>query len=109
MIVVTRVQTRGAIAEGGKREVYIIALLTSPIGITPSFSPFFSCEKSLKASLISFSSSPVILCSFARADRRALEVASTGAAARGLAGYNVESDISTADSLKKSLAYHFGY
>jgi hypothetical protein len=51
---------------------HIIALLTSPIGITPSFSPLLGSENRVKASLISFSSAPVMLCSFASLDCRAL-------------------------------------
>ncbi len=70
-------------------EKYIKALLTSPMGITPSFSPFFSVENSANASLISFSSALVMLCSFASLDCRALEVAaSAGAPARRFAGLN---------------------
>jgi hypothetical protein len=66
------------------RSEYIIARRTSPIGITPSFSPFFSSVKRAKASLISFSSSLVMLCSFASLDCRAFGVAAS--AARRLAG-----------------------
>lgn len=69
-------------SEGGAK--YIIARLTSPIGITPSFSPFFSSAKRAKASLISFSSSLVMLCSFASLDCRAFGAAAS--AARRLAG-----------------------
>lgn len=72
----------------GRGIKYIIALRTSPVGITPSFSPLFSTENSAKASLISFSSAPVILCSFASFDCRTLGAeASAGAGARRLAGW----------------------
>jgi hypothetical protein len=71
--------------EGKEEAKYIIARLTSPIGITPSFSPFFSSAKRAKASLISFSSSLVMLCSFASLDCRAFGVAAS--AARRLAGW----------------------
>lgn len=69
---------------------YIIARLTSPIGMTPSFSPDFRVEKRLNASLISFSSAPVMLCSLANLDCRVLGAAppagSAWAGARRFAG-----------------------
>lgn len=71
----------------GKRGgLYIIALRTSPVLITPSFSPFFFSEKREKASRISFSSAPVMLCSFASLDCRTLGVAGSPVAARLLGG-----------------------
>lgn len=73
------------ISEG--RGKYIIALRTSPVGIIPSFSPFFFSENREKASRISFSSAPVMLCSFASLDCRTLGVLASPAAARRLGGY----------------------
>lgn len=78
--------------EGERVGEYIMARLTSPMDITPSFSPFFSCANSAKASRISCSSPLVMLCSFASLDRRFLGVmdatagAGAGAGARRLAG-----------------------
>lgn len=64
-----------------------MALLTSPIGITPSFSPCFSIENSAKASFISFSSAPVMLCSLASLDCRAFGAEASATWARRLAGF----------------------
>ena len=47
-----------------------MALRTSPMGMTPSFSPSMASEKRLKASLISASSRAVMLCSLASRDWR---------------------------------------
>jgi hypothetical protein len=66
---------------------YIMARLTSLVGITPSFSPFFSWENSAKASRISCSSSFVMLCSFASFDCRALGDFVVSAGAERLGGY----------------------
>lgn len=49
---------------------YIIALLTSLVGITPSFSPSMGSEKRANASLISASSCAVMSCSLASLDGR---------------------------------------
>jgi hypothetical protein len=58
-------------SKDGKR-TYTMALLTSPIGMTPSFSPSMGSENSANASLISASSRAVMLCSFASLDWRSL-------------------------------------
>lgn len=47
-----------------------MARRTSPMGITPSFSPSMGSEKSPKASLMSASSCAVMLCSLASLDWR---------------------------------------
>lgn len=52
----------------GLQQSYIMALRTSPIGMTPSFSPSMGSEKSANASLISASSSAVMSFSLARRD-----------------------------------------
>lgn len=61
-----------AVKEGisgkGDRETYIMARRTSPIGMTPSFSPSMGSEKSANASLISASSSAVMSFSLASLD-----------------------------------------
>lgn len=77
------------VGETGQGCAYIIARRTSPIGMTPSFSPFIGSENSPKASLISASSCAVMLCSLASFDCRgpfALGSAA-GAAGRRFAGY----------------------
>lgn len=69
---------------------YIMALRTSPIGRTFSFSPFlplFFSAKSPKASFISVSSSLVILFSLASLDCLCFGADAAGEAARRLAGY----------------------
>lgn len=53
---------------------YIIARRTSPMGITPSFSPLLGSAKSANASLISASSCAVMSCSLASLDCRAAGV-----------------------------------
>ena len=79
---------KGGRFEKMREGAHIIARRTSLMGITPSFSPFFFCEKSAKASLISFSSAAVMLCSFASLDCRALgSGADAAAGARRLGGY----------------------
>lgn len=55
---------------GQRGEVYIIARLTSPIEITPSFSPSIGSANRLNASLISASSAAVMLFSLASFDWR---------------------------------------
>lgn len=52
-----------------RNSTYINALLTSPMAITPSFSPSIFCENNENASFISVSSAAVILCSLASLDR----------------------------------------
>lgn len=49
-------------------ETHIIALRTSSMGMTPSFSPSMGSAKSEKASLISASSCAVMSCSLASLD-----------------------------------------
>lgn len=49
-----------------------MALRTSPMGMTPSFSPSMGSENSANASLISASSRAVMLCSLASLDWRSL-------------------------------------
>lgn len=49
---------------------YIMARLTSLVGMTPSFSPSMGSEKRAKASLISASSCAVMSCSLASLDGR---------------------------------------
>lgn len=66
-----------------------MALRTSPVLITPSFSPFFFSENKENASRISFSSAPVILCSLANLDCRTFGVPGSGPGARRLGGYEV--------------------
>lgn len=58
---------------------YVMARRTSPMGITPSFSPSIGSEKSPKASLMSASSCAVMLCSFASLDWRGCFVLGPGA------------------------------
>lgn len=73
-----------------------MARRTSPIGMTPSFSPFFSFEKSANASRISVSSALLMLCSFASLESRTLGAAKgcagAVAVARRLAGYSAISE-----------------
>ena len=81
--------------EGREREEkpgsYIIARRTSPIGITPSFSPSMGSENSPKASLISASSSAEMLFSLASLDSRGLgALESLAATLRRFAGYKIE-------------------
>ena len=85
--------TEGICSEQGK---YIRALLTSPIGMIFSFSPFlslfFSAKRS-KASFISFSSAAVMLFSFASLDCFCFGAeAPAGEAARRLAGWEISDD-----------------
>jgi len=49
---------------------HVMARRTSPMGMTPSFSPSMGSEKRPKASLMSASSWAVMLCSFASLDWR---------------------------------------
>lgn len=60
-----------------------MARRTSPMGITPSFSPSMGSLKSANASLISASSRAVMLCSLASLDWRGLGVAEAAAADGG--------------------------
>jgi len=59
-----------------------MARRTSSMGIVLSSVIFLSVQKREKASLISVSCSPVMLCSFASAERRAFGVEDSAAACR---------------------------
>ena len=60
---------RELVNEGQKQhKTHIMALRTSSMGMTPSFSPSMGSEKSEKASLISASSCAVMSCSLASLD-----------------------------------------
>ena len=84
--------------------MYFIARRTSPMGIWESSVIFLSGQKRENASLISDSWSAVMLCSFARAERRPLEAGASDAGARRFAGWFVL--VSLSEDLG-GMAYHF--
>lgn len=63
-----RVDVDGRGGPRNQRETHIMALRTSSMGMTPSFSPSIGSAKSEKASLISASSCAVMSCSLASLD-----------------------------------------